>query len=446
MSIFETVYDNSPKILQELELSIFGLKRDLKRNGYRFKQDLSFLMKSYYWDETEIKIFQLKKINELLDYIYENSEFYTKALNNLPRKINNIKELSSYPVLTKEILRNNFDVLLVNKKKLNYFYTSGTSGTPLKVALTSNEMSLENAFIWRQRLLAGVKKKNKLATFGGRKIVKSNENKQFWRMNYTNNQLLFSGYHMNEENIKSYISKYNQWKAGYIQGYPSSIYKIAKFALDRGMELYIPKAIFTSSETLLYYQREVIEKAFNSKIYDYYGSTERAGIITQCTHGKYHVNVESGFLEINDSKFYWTSFLNRSTPLLRYEIGDTGEYDLINKKCGCGSYFPRLSKINGREEDYIYTFDMRPLGRLDHIFKSGMQVKEAQLVQDKIGEVIVNIVPDHTFNLNEIEYKITKAFADRVGDTLDLKLNIMKEIPKGSNGKFKFVVSNIERR
>jgi phenylacetate-CoA ligase len=202
MNIFESIYDLSPKFIQEVGLSVFALKRELKRNGSNFKRELSSLMTSYYWDKDEIKKFQLKKVNEILDYAYKNSNYYKSSLVDLPKSINELNNLSNYPILTKDILRKEFDNLLVGNKKLNYFYTSGTSGTPLKVALTSKEMALENAFIWRHRLLCGVNRGAKLSTFGGRKIVKDNESKDFWRKNYTNNQLLFSGYHMNEGNIE----------------------------------------------------------------------------------------------------------------------------------------------------------------------------------------------------------------------------------------------------
>lgn len=446
MSFIDKLYNKCPVIIQELGMSMFALKREMKRSGKIYSNELNFLMDSYYWDEQTIQEYQTYQLRRLLRWVQQNSLYYKERF--LGIDINNfgLSDLTSLPILTKSSLRNNFDEIITVHKSINIFYTSGTSGTPLKVGLSNDEWAKENAFIWRQRKLAGINKTDKLATFGGRNIADSDEKKKFWRRNYANNQLLFSAYHMIDSNLDKYVKKYNEWKPDYIQGYPSSIYLIANFAFNNGIPLHKPKAIFTSSETLLLHQKQYIENAFGANIYDYYGSTERAGIITQCGEGNYHVNIESGILEIIDSKFYWTSFINKTTPMIRYDIGDIGKYSVSYNRCKCGSKFPIITELNGRIEDYIMTKDMRPLGRLDHIFKSDMNLKEAQIIQNTIGEVIIRIVPDNKFDLEQVKSKIINAFRDRVGNSLDIEIEVCEYIERNNNGKFKFVVSNIGRK
>lgn len=445
MSVFDKLYSKSPVVIQELGMSIFALRREIKRSGKTFKKDLDFLMKSYYWDKETIEEYQLKQLRELLMWVKENSLYYKSILSKLDVTSFTLSDMKDIPILTKSSLRAQFDEILTSHKNVNMFYTSGTSGTPLKIGLSNREWATENAFIWRQRKLAGISRFDRIATFGGRNIVAVDEMKKFWRRNFTNNQLLFSAYHMMDENMYIYIDKYNRWKPDYIQGYPSSIHIIAKYAMNNNILLNKPKAIFTSSETLLNYQKRDIESAFGTKIYDFYGSTERAGIITQCSEGNYHVNVESGFLEIIDSKFYWTSFINKTTPIIRYDIGDTGKYGISTDGCKCGSNFPIISDLSGRVEDYVFTKDLRPLGRLDHIFKNDMNIKEAQIVQEKIGEVFIRIVPDMNFNLEEVKSKIDNAFTERVGNSLEVKIEVCDYINKTKNGKFKFVISNVRK-
>ena len=59
-----------------------------------------------------------------------------------------------------------------------------------------------------------------------------------------------------------------------IEGYPSSLYSLALFLKDAELELNIP-ITFTSSETLLDYQRDLIEERLGTEIHDRYGMTER---------------------------------------------------------------------------------------------------------------------------------------------------------------------------
>jgi len=72
----------------------------------------------------------------------------------------------------------------------------------------------------------------------------------------------------------TYYQLIKQHHAKAIEGYPSSLYNLALVLHDKGLECHIPVA-FTSSETLHDYQRMLIEKVFNTQIYDHYGTTER---------------------------------------------------------------------------------------------------------------------------------------------------------------------------
>ena len=74
-------------------------------------------------------------------------------------------------------------------------------------------------------------------------------------------------------NLRTYIDALHTTPAQYIQGYPSSIHLVALALLEEGRPL--PKGhlagIFTSSESLLAFQRETIEKACGAPSLDRYG-------------------------------------------------------------------------------------------------------------------------------------------------------------------------------
>ena len=86
--------------------------------------------------------------------------------------------------------------------------------------------------------------------------------------------MFLSSYNINPANTQFYYDSIRKFKPRAIEGYPSSLYTLALLLSDAGLKLEIPVA-FTSSETLLPYQREKIEQQFNTQIFDLYGMTER---------------------------------------------------------------------------------------------------------------------------------------------------------------------------
>ena len=74
--------------------------------------------------------------------------------------------------------------------------------------------------------------------------------------------------------VQTYYDQILKHKPVAIEGYPSSLYSLALMLRDRGLQLHIPLA-FTSSESLLDYQRALIETQFGTQVYDHYGTTER---------------------------------------------------------------------------------------------------------------------------------------------------------------------------
>lgn len=88
---------------------------------------------------------QLKKLNELLIYLKQNSPFYQQKFkeNNFDlTSIDSLKLLEKIPTTSKDDLQNfNFDFLCVPKKDIiEYTSTSGTLGSPVTIALTENDL------------------------------------------------------------------------------------------------------------------------------------------------------------------------------------------------------------------------------------------------------------------------------------------------------------------
>jgi phenylacetate-CoA ligase len=275
----------------------------------------------------------------------------------------------------------------------------------------------------------------------------------FWVYDYANNWLLLSSYHLSEKNLRSYIFELERFQPALLSGYPSSIYLLALANEYYGRRVH-PRAIYTASETLFDFQRVRIENSFGCKVFVWYGNSEMCCNIVECEKGKYHLKLEHSYVEFLDNRdrpaeigqegrLICTGFGNYAFPLIRYSIEDIAVLS-DEESCLCGRGGRVVQEVLGRTEDYIVTPDGRFVGRLDHLFKDAVHVKLAQIIQNRIEEVIIRVVKDRDYSRKD-ELEISQEAAVRLGPFVEINFEYVNEIPRGSSGKYRFVISNINR-
>jgi phenylacetate-CoA ligase len=458
--LIEDIYYHCPVLLQNTVTSLYGYYLHNTRYGKYSEKILDELLKSQYYSSNEMHELQRSKMKDLIMHAYSHVPYYNELFNChklRPENINDINDLEKIPLLRKDIIRGKSDnfVYLKNTGKYLKLNTSGTTGSPLVIICDIESRKRHYAFLSRFREWFGIKMGMRRASFFGRIVVSPSQKKPpYWRFDISENNFLFSSYHMSEENLKHYYNKLLEIKPIEISGYPSSLYILSKYIIKNKLQKIVPSFIMTTAETLLDYQREMIEDAFCCKVRDQYGCTEMALFVSQCEQGSYHVHPEYGIIEVIDAdgnvvdegkegEIVCTSFINRAMPLIRYKLGD----NVIASKqhCSCGRNFPVIENIVGRVDDILITPDGRPLGRLDPIFKSTRGIYETQVIQTKIDTLQFNIVKKELFGEDEkkdLLYEINK----RTGNVMKIELNIVPAIQKDKNGKFRSVVSLINNR
>jgi len=130
-------------------------------------------------------------------------------------------KLSQFPILSKELLRENnqdFVVNTISKKKLFHDHTSGSSGTPVSVWLDERSIKFWYALVERRwRNWYDVSRDDKWAIFGGQLITPQKRTKPpFWVENYSMKQLYCSIYHISSRSARYYVEKLTQFKPAYI--------------------------------------------------------------------------------------------------------------------------------------------------------------------------------------------------------------------------------------
>ena len=367
------------------------------------------------------------------------------------------RTLAGWPPLEKATYRDRWDDFIARdlpRHRLIRGKTSGTTGTALPLWYTPNALAEEFASFWRQRRSFGVQHSDPSLTFTGQLIVPFQAmSPPFWRVNHWQGQTLFSIYHMAPENLRAYVDGVHAAHARYVQGYPSSIYLVARALLDAGRPLPPGRlaAVFTSSECLLAFQRETIEQAFGAPVRDRYGVSEFCVSMTECLERRLHVDMEFGIVEVEveEETKDWergpllvTGLSNDATPFLRYRVGDVGTR--AKEPCPCGRPGDVFLDVDGRIEDYVMTPDGRLVGRLDHIFKEQLDVAEAQIVQETRDAVEVRVVRRRSWSAAS-ERSLMREIRSRLGDAIRVELAYVIAIPRESNGKFRAVKSAVGR-
>lgn len=363
--------------------------------------------------------------------------------------------LTSIPPLDKRTYRDDpysFVAADIASSRLRRGKTSGTTGTALPLWYTPETLAEEYAVVWRQRGASGVEPRDPHITFNGQIVVPfDQEVAPFWRTNRYGQQTLFSIYHMRPENLGSYIDEIHRREALYVEGYPSSIHLVARAMLEENRPL--PpgrvRAVFTSSETLLAFQREAIEKAFGAPVRDRYGVSEFAVSMTECAEGLLHVDMEYGIVEVEaiEENDEWvrgpllvTALASPAVPFMRYRIGDVGTRS--KRPCSCGRPGEVFLRVEGRIDDYVMTPDGRLVGRLDHVFKEQLEVSEAQILQTHRNAIDVLIVPRAGYSAVS-ERNLLREIRSRLGQEIGISIREVARIPREPNGKFRAVKSNV---
>ncbi|MCZ6782725.1 MAG: hypothetical protein O7G30_05385 [Proteobacteria bacterium] len=367
------------------------------------------------------------------------------------------RTLANIPPLEKSVYRarpRDFRADDIPGVRLTEYSTSGTTGTPLPVWITSERMAEYAAACWRMYRQAGVDLRDPWIQFPGRPIVPYGQKRPpFYRVDAHERRTLFSIFHMSPANLPSYVDALHTVPASYVQGYPSALHLVGRALLECGRPLPVGrlKAVFTSSESLLAYHRETIEKAFGAPVRDHYAATEKVVSMTSCPLNRLHLDMEFGIVEVEPAEetdeyvrgqLVVTGLGNPATPFIRYRIGDVGAR--AKKPCECGRPGDVFLDLDGRIEDYVLTRDGRLVGRLDHVFKEIYEIEEAQIIQHEDGRLEIAVVAAPEFG-DTGHRRLLKAVHSRLGADMSVDIRRVPSIPREPNGKFRAVISKIEK-
>ena len=419
---------------------------------------LNFFGKSQWWSHKELQEYQNNKLRNLIIHSYENVPYYHNLFRNLglyPDDIRTPDDLRKLPLLTKEIIHDNYSDMLAknfNKWRPISDATSGSTGKPFKYWIDISSWSAGWAATFRGWSFAGYELGDKRVTLGGSALIpgKDLSLKRRLRIKFEKN-LLLSAVHMSDEIMNLYTQKLNKFKPKFMRGYPSAWYTFAQYFKKNDLLLNdSPTAVFTIAEMLYPYQRKLIEEVFGCEIFDGYGCRDGGASAFECEeHSGYHVSVERTVMEFTkngenvsdgeEGSILLTDLDNYAMPFIKYEVGDIGIPS--DEKCPCGRGLPLMSSIIGRTTDIIvFKNGLTLSGPALTLIFGPLNIEQYQVIKEKNDTLLIKIVKGTNYSQND-EIHILNTIKTHLGNDIDVSIEYVSEIEKTKAGKFKFILS-----
>ncbi len=376
-----------------------------------------------------IKKYQEVALQEALVYLQNNSPYYRQFFKQHHisiARICTLEDLVQIPCTTKhDFSRFNFDFLCVEKNQIaDFTTTSGTTGSPVTVALTENDL---------QRLAY-----NEAQSF---RCAQGSSNDIYMLMLTLDRQFMAGmAYYLGIRELGAGavrmgpVSPQMQWenierfKPTVLVTVPSFLLKLIEYADVHGIDYNssgIEKAVCIGepirhadlTENKL---AERIREKWKLSLFSTYASTEMQTAFTECKHqcGGHH-RPELMLVEILDEEgkqlppgefgeVAITSLLVEGMPLLRYRTGDICCY--YDKPCACGRNTIRLSPVVGRKNQMIKykgttLFPPAIYEALSHVSEITDYVIEVSKNEVGNEEVILNLAVNGSPDLAEPKIK-----------------------------------------
>ena len=448
-------------------LSRATLRMHEKITGRHILKKMEELNRTQWLSRDALMAQQQSKLQRLVEYAYQYVPYYQRTFDEVGFKPSDIQRdissLTKLPILTKAIIRDNWNDLLTTesdrRKRLGRLSTSGSTGQPLIFMQDSDFRDAVTADIQRHMGWAGWKLGDLQALIWGAKINPGLTTRTRARLiDWVWNRFQTDAFVMTDQTMTDFAQKIRRQRPPILFGYATSLYRFAQFIERSPYKDISFKGIFTSAELLLPSVREFIENTFRCKVFNRYGTVELGGVACECeAHTGLHVSMENNYVEILSNEYpvepgevgdiTVTNLNNFGMPFIRYRIGDGGSW-YVGGSCPCGRASPMLQAVEGRIVDSFKTRDGRVVWAgfagaafhcLDH-----PAIKQFQVVQKSLDKIIVRLVPGGEIPrtvLDEISHAIQVVF----GENVVVDFEFPEEIPPLASGKHRYAVSELNQ-
>lgn len=429
------------------------------------------------WTPKQLAGYNFQQRKRIVEWAFNNSSFYNKLYKDCgfePDDMKSEEDWNNLPCITKDMVRAHGDEMVVQSEmpSCEMRNTGGSTGKPLTIH--SDKRLRESAMIseWRCRgwwtgrelgevinpstAIIGVDSIDFTRVDG---IASADPAKVALRKQllWPRKTMALDVTIMEEAEMQKYaqmiIDNFDDDNY-YVSGYIGGVDAFCKWAIKNGIKLPRPINISTCASVLTSSIKQNIETAFGALVFDDYCSNETiARVATDClkSNGKYlHLCSDLYHIDVVDDNgkklptnvegnVAVTVFKNQVQPLIKYMQGDRTTY--LGNICECGSPFPCITKIAGREQQMVVDKNGNKLMMLSGVFDDYPNaVLRFQYRTKGKGDVRMLYVPNKEYANWQQECNIVFSYLKSIwGDRLDLSFEEVSQI-SDDRGKIRFIV------
>lgn len=403
---------------------------------------------------------QREAVARLLTHANETVPHYRQlGLPNLaaPTPANALELLAAFPPLSKQDIRDAPTRLRSNRVRNEDCFpqsTSGSTGTPLTFCHTRESLALSEAGLLRGFRQCGWEPGMMLVqvwAMGPRYRARSHLSR--WGRAQLQRRLYLDVAEPGREKHVHWWHTLRDAGPCVVYGYASALGYFAEWLASHGRPLTNVRGVFSTAEVLTPAYRAVIGAAMGAPVFDCYGSSEVRNIATECPAGVLHVNLDfvvleaPGATEDKPAPLLATSLISYGMPFIRYELGDLGSVQPLQRPCRCGRTAPALRLAAARANDQLTLADgsMTHALPLIHQLYGSAGIANFQFVQSEPGRAVLSVSPvtgQEQQCLSEARERAGLMMA-RYAGLLKIDVILWDGPSSGSRGKHRFVVSTL---
>jgi phenylacetate-CoA ligase len=430
-------------------------------------------MANDYWEKEvetlsrdKLRKIQLERLKKTLVNVYENVDFYRKKLDDAgvdPYNFSNLDDVEKIPFTTKDDLRESYPFGLFARSMDNVVRihsSSGTTGNPVVVGYTKNDIAVWGNLIARQLFSVGVREKDIIQNSYGYGLFTGGLGLHYGAELLGSTVIPTSG-----GNTERQIKIMADYGSTVICCTPSYILYIAEVGKELGVDfskLPLKMAILGAEPWTNEMRKEIEARLFIDAI-DIYGLSEiiGPGVSLECLNKSgLHVAEDHFLVEVIDpqtgkilppgkqGELVFTTLTKEAIPLLRYRTRDLSVLNI--EKCSCGRTHGRMKKPMGRTDDMLIIRGINVFpSQIEEVL---MKVKEIEphylIVVDRKNyldtielwvEVSEDVFSEKMNDLENFESSIEHKLFSTIGIKIDVRLKEPKTIQR-SIGKAKRVL------
>lgn len=385
----------------------------------------------------ELEQEQLERLQQTLSRVYRRVSYYQNLFNKIsfdPDTISTLDDLKKIPYTTKDTLRlaYPYDMFAVPLREVVRMHsTSGTTGQPLIVGYTKNDIEHWTELTARVLYAGGVTKDDIIQICFPYGLFTGGMG-----FHYGAEKIGASVIPGSEADMESQIIIMRDYRTTAFACAPTYAALLYEAMNEKGVtpaELSLSKGLFGAEPWNESFRKEIEEK-LSISVTDNYGLTEiiGPGVSFECDHKNgLHISEDHFIPEIIDpdtgrvlgpdekGELVLTTITKEAYPLIRYRTGDLT--CLSYEPCACGRTLTKMGKVFERIDDMII------------LNGQNMFPSQFELILIEVFGTAPNyqLIIDKKENLDELEIQVEISgdfFFDEMKKLAELEITIIKEV------------------